>query len=101
MAHGACAPGVPRGPPHTAVLGRLPRGMHLEQVVRSVANMTRAPAGERTAKKGSTDGRNDLVPHRRTGGPVRGQFRVRLRAGEVGRTLKGRTNHVESHESER
>src|SRR5437879_4148749 len=54
------------------------------------------PARERTAKKESTDGRNDLVPHRRTGGTVRGQFRVRLRAGEVGRTLKGRTNHEES-----
>src|SRR5437870_9933101 len=60
MTHGACAPGVPRRPLHTDVLGCAAAARILNKVVRSVANMTLAMARERTAKKGSTDGRNDV-----------------------------------------
>src|SRR5436309_14119250 len=61
MTHGACAPGVPRRPLHTDVLGRAAAARILNKVVRSVANMTLAMARERTTKKGSTDGRNDVI----------------------------------------
>src|SRR5439155_19535351 len=60
MTHGACGPGVPRRPLHTDVLGCAAAARILNKVVRSVANMTLAMARERTAKKGSTDGRNDV-----------------------------------------
>jgi len=41
-----------RGPRHPPSSGDWPRACILKQVVRSVSNMTRAPARERHAKKG-------------------------------------------------